>query len=146
MSGSFDHLSFDGSAGGFDVDAIFGRSGLGGDDVPRPYRKSPHRGWDKAEWKRRVKDNEEAVEDTLRETYAKLTGEEAPISVLARVDAIVRPVAKRQREAEPLRINWAGIANDYRRTVALMRLRYEEEALLAQIEEEDELLMMGAFT
>ena len=123
-----------------------GREGLGGDDVPR-HRRSPHRGWDKAEWKRRVKDDQEALERTLQAAYAEITAPDAPISVLAQVDAIVRPAAKKQASPDvPLRINWAGIANDYARTVALLRLRYEEEQLRALIEEEDELLMMGMFT
>ena len=123
---------------------VFGRSGLGGDDVPR-HRKSPHRGWDKAEWKRRVQDDQEELERTLQEAYASITATDAPLAVLAQVDAIVRPVAKKQRVADaPLRINWAAIANDYRRTVALMRLRYEEESLRAAIEEEDEEIMLMA--
>ena len=123
----------------------FGRSGLGGDDVPR--RRSPHRGWDKEEWKRRVQDDREALERTLQAAYAEITGADAPLAVLAQVDAIVRPAAKKQASPDvPLRINWAAIANDYRRTVALIRLREEERALRDLIEEEDELLMMGAFT
>ena len=143
MSGSFDHLSFDGSAGGFDVDAIYGRSGLGGDDVPR--RRNPNRGWDKAEWKARVKDSQDAVEKTLREAYAELTAEEAPISVLARVDAIVRPVAKRPKpEAPQLRINWTALANDYKRTNAMIRLWREEQELRAMEEDDEDVLMMAA--
>ena len=121
----------------------FGRSGLGGDDVPR--RRSPHKGWDKAEWKARVRDDQEALERTLQEAYARITAPDAPISVLAQVDAIVRPVAKKQRAPDvPLKINWAAIANDYRRTVALMRLRYEEESLRAAIEDENEDIAMAA--
>ena len=132
---------FDG--GFFGENAIFGRSGLGGDDVPR--RRSPHKGWDKAEWKRRVQDDQEALERTLQEAYASIAATDAPLAVLAQVDAIVRPVAKKQASPDvPLRINWAAIANDYRRTVALMRLRYEEEALRAAIAEEDEEIMLMA--
>ena len=123
---------------------VFGRSGLGGDDVPR-HRKSPHKGWDKAEWKARVQDDQEALERTLQEAYASITWQDAPLAVLAQVDAIVRPVAKKQASPDvPLRINWAAIANDYRRTVALMRLRYEEEALRAAIEDENEDIAMAA--
>ena len=145
--GNFDSTSFDGSAGGFDVDpsGTFGRSGLGGDDVPRPYRKSPHPGWNKAEWKRRVKDEQDAVEATLREAYAALTGADAPISVLAQVDRIVRPVAKRPApEAPQLRINWSALALDFKRANALIRI-WREEAEMRAIEDDDEEIIMMAF-
>lgn len=121
-----------------------GRSGLGGDDVPREWRKNPHRGWDKAEWKRRVKEPGEALESTLRAAYAELTGTDAPISVLSQVDAIVRPVAKKSRaeEAPQLRINWAALANDYRRYAALMRLWQEEQEMRALDEDDEEVMLM----
>ena len=139
MSGSFDHLSFDG--GSFDVDAIFGRSGLGGDDkITR--RKSPDKGWDREEWKRRVKEPDEALEKTLREAYAELTQADAPLSVLARVDALTRPVAAPAAPDAPLRIDWARISRDYERATALLRLQIEERELRAQIEDEDELMLM----
>ena len=139
MSGSFQHDSFD--AGSFDVDTIFGRSGLGGDDTPRR-RKSPDKGWSKEEWQQRVKEPDEALEKTLREAYAEITSEEAPLSVLARVDAITRPVAAPAATDAPLRIDWQRLARDYERATALFRLQREERALRAQIEDEDDLLLM----
>jgi hypothetical protein len=111
-----------------------GRAGLGGDDVPR--RRSPHKGWDRDEWKRRRKDPEDAIEATLRSAYAELTGEDAPLSVLARVDAIVRPVAKQRDPEIPLVINWGKLSSEYERTNALIRLWQEEMALRADAEDE----------
>ncbi len=116
-----------------------GRSGLGGDDVPR---RSPHRGWNRAEWKRRVKDSQDAVEQTLRETYASLTGQNSPLPVLAKVDAIVKPAAKRVAQDEPLSINWARIARDYERSNALIRLWQQERELFEEIEDEDEVITL----
>ena len=120
---------------------VFGRSGLGGDDVP--YRKSPHKGWNKEEWKARVKEPGDEIEQTLRETYASLTSREAPVSVLARVDAVVRPVS-RQVEDAPLRIDWGKLSRDFDRANALLRIYREEAELKAFIEEEDELLMLAS--
>lgn len=131
------------SQGAFDFGTTpptpYGRSGLGGDDVPR---RTPHKGWNRDEWKRRVKDNQDAVERTLQEAYDRLTGKEAPISVLARVDAIVRTAAKRVDEDAPLRIDWHRLASDYARATALLRLQEEERALQAQIADEDDIIMM----
>lgn len=121
---------------------VFGRSGLGGDDVPRRVTKNPNRGWSREEWKERVKDNQDAVAQTLQDAYDRLTGKEAPISVLARVDAIVRPAAKRQQEAAPLRIDWQRMAQDYARATALLRLQEDERTLQAQIADEDEIIML----
>lgn len=113
-----------------------GRAGLGGDDVPR---KSPHRGWDKKEWERLRRDPEQALEATLRQAYAELTGETAPISVLARVDEILRPVAKVDKRGEyPLQINWKALSTEYERATALYRLWQEEQDLQAAMEDEDE--------
>ena len=120
---------------------VFGRSGLGGDDkITR--RKSPDKGWSKEEWQQRVKEPDEALEKTLREAYAEITSEEAPLSVLARVDAITRPVAAPAATDAPLRIDWQRLARDYERATALFRLQREERALRAQIEDEDDLLLM----
>lgn len=115
-----------------------GRSGLGGDDVPR---RNPNKGWSRAEWKKRVKDNQDAIEQTLRETYARLTGEDAPLSVLAKVDAIVAPVSKRVKD-EPLQVDWARVALDYARYSAMMKLYQDEIELQAAIEEDNEIWML----
>ena len=120
---------------------VFGRSGLGGDDIPRR-RKSPDKGWSKEEWQQRVKEPDEALEKTLRAAYAEITADEAPLSVLARVDAITRPVAAPAATDAPLRIDWQRLARDYERATALFRLQREERALRAQIEDEDDLLLM----
>lgn len=113
-----------------------GREGLGGDDVPR---RSPHKGWNREEWAARVKAPNDALEATLRETYAALTGADATLAVLSRVDAIVRPVA---RADIPLRINWGRLAREYERTNALIKLWQEEMDLRAAIEEEDDILVL----
>lgn len=112
---------------------------VGGDDVP--YRKSPHKGWNREEWRKRVKDGSDSIEQTLRETYDRLTGKEAPISVLARVDEIVRPVAKLEKDA--IRIDWTKLSRDFDRANAMMRLYLEEVELQAQMEEEEELLLLA---
>ena len=121
---------------------VFGRSGLGGDDkITR--RKSPDKGWSKEEWQQRVKEPDEALEKTLRAAYAEITADEAPISVLARVDAIARPfAAPAAARAEPLRIDWRRLARDYERATALFSLQAEERELRAQLEDEDDLLLM----
>lgn len=111
--------------------SVFGRDGLGGDDVP--YRKSPHKGWDKAEWKRR-KQFEDGLESTLRETYQRLMGIPA---VAAKVDVIVKPVIVND---EP-KIDWTKLAQSYARSNALIKLDQEEADLRAAIDEEDEFLM-----
>lgn len=116
-----------------------GRSGLGGDDVPR---RSPHRGWSREEWKKRVKDGADAVEKTLQDTYDRLTGKEAPISVLAQVDAIVRPVARQARRDIALEIDWKKMARDYARAMALLRLEAEERELQAIMDDDDEVLLL----
>lgn len=136
MSGNF----FDGQ---FFAGVFFGVNitKVGGDDVPYR-RKSPHKGFSKAEWKKRVKDFPDAVEKTLRETYASLTGDEAPISVLSQVDAIVRPVSKETRDR--LNIDWQKMARDYERSNALMKLYREEMELQEQMEEEEELLLLAS--
>mgnify|MGYP001569854387 CR=1 FL=1 len=121
---------------------IFGRSGLGGDDVPR--WRSPHRGWDRKEWEARVKEPDNEIEKTLRSVYAELTTPEAPLSVLARVDALTRPVARAAPQDAPLRIDWARMARDYARANALVRLWREEAELRAIMDDDDEVLMMGA--
>lgn len=119
-----------------------GRSGLGGDDVPRHTRVSPSaRGWNRAEYERQ-REEEGRVEQTLREVYSELTGEDAPVSTLSRVDAIVRPASRQVRADAPLRIDWARLARDYERTNALIRLQREEAELRTQIEDEDDLLML----
>ena len=120
---------------------IFGRSGLGGDDIPRR-RKSPDKGWSKEEWQRQVKEPDDALEKTLREAYAEITADEAPLSVLARVDAITRPVAAQAAPHAPLRIDWQRLASDYERALALFRLQREERELRAQIDDEDDLMVM----
>lgn len=114
-----------------------GRSGLGGDDVPR---RNPNRGWDKEEWKRLRKEPEDAIEATLRQAYAELT-QDAPFAALAKVEAIVRPVAK-VAQGQAHVINWPQLAAQYERANALYKLWQEERDLRAAIEEEDELLMM----
>ena len=120
----------------------FGRSGLGGDDVPRHKRISPNAtGWNRTEYERQRKE-EGKVEATLRAVYSELTGETAAISTLARLDAIVRPAAEKIAADVPLRINWTKIARDYERATALMRLREEERALQAQIEDEDDMILL----
>ncbi len=114
-----------------------GRSGLGGDDVPR--RRSPHRGWDRKEWLRLRKRPDDELEATLKAAYAELTGAEAPLSVLARVDEITRPVAKVDEKVDyPLQIDWAKLSASYARASALYRLWQEEQALQAAMEDEDE--------
>ena len=115
-----------------------GRSGLGGDDVPR---RNPNRGWDKEEWQRRRKDPIDAIEATLKQAYAELTGESAPISVLAKVEAIVKPVAKVAR-GQPHVIDWTRLSAEYARVNALIRLWQEERDLQAEIEDDDDFLMM----
>lgn len=118
-----------------------GRSGLGGDDVP--YRsKSPHRGWDKKEWEARVKEPDNAVEKTLREAYAELTGKEQPFSVLAQVDAIVRPASRQVARDLPLRIDWRKLSRDYDRAQAMVRLWQEERELQAAMDDDDETMML----
>lgn len=112
--------------------------GLGGDDVPR------HRGWNKAEWKRRVKDPDQAIEDTLRSTYEALTNPDAALSVLSKVDVIVRPAARIAPDSLQLEINWRKIARDYERSNALVKLWQDEQALQREIEDEDETLMLWA--
>ena len=146
MAGIFNSAIFNNSVFNTGVTSTPGREGLGGDDVPRPYRKSPHRGWNRDEWKARVKDGEDAIERTLKEAYAALTSDEAPISVLARVDAIVRPVAKKKvrPEAPQLRINWEALANDRRRANAMIRLWREEQELRAIEDDDEDILMMAA--
>lgn len=119
----------------------FGRSGLGGDDVPR-YLKSPHRGWNREEWKKRVKDGEDGVASTLQATYDKLIGREPALSVLAQIDAIVRPVAKQESRDVPIRIDWQRMAEDFERANRLMALAREESDLQAFMEDEDEVLML----
>ncbi len=118
---------------------VFGRSGLGGDDVPR--QESPHKGWDRKAYESK-KARDDAVEATLRRVYADLTGEDQPISVLARVDAIVKPEAKRVERDAPLVIDWQAMARHEQRAVALMRLWQEEEALKREIDDDDDLLAM----
>ena len=119
----------------------FGRDGLGGDDVPR--RESPHRGWDKKEWKRRVKDHEDAVEADLRETYNRLVGLDAPVSQLAQVDAIVRPVAQRDFGSPRLQIDWAALAADYERAQRLYALERERAAWEALLADDDEMVLFS---
>ncbi len=145
-AGNFSSGSFSGNPGGFSVDSssVFGRSGLGGDDVPRRVTRNPNRGWNREEWKARVKDNADALAETLQETYDRLTGKEAPASVLAQVDAIVRPVAARQVGDVPLSIDWRKIALDYDRAMALVRLENEERELQALMDDEDEMMMVFA--
>lgn len=109
-----------------------GRSGLGGDDVPR---ESPHKGWNRAEWKRLKKDPLDEIENTLRAAYADLTGDEAPLCVLARVDAAVRPIMR--VEAEAPRIDWERIT---RERANLLLLIWQEELALRDDEEEALLL------
>lgn len=116
-----------------------GRSGLGGDDVPR--QESPHKGWDRKAYEKK-KQREDDIEATLRKVYASLTGEDAPISLLARVDAIVKPASKRVERDAPLVIDWKAMAQHEQRAVALMKLWQEEEALKREIEDDDDLLMM----
>lgn len=118
----------------------YGRSGLGGDDVPR-YRKSPHRGWDRKAW-RAAQDDVDAVEATLKATYAGLTGADAAISTLAQVDAIVRPVARQEARDVPLRIDWAKMARDFQTANRLMALARAEAELQAFFDDEDDVLML----
>lgn len=113
-----------------------GRSGLGGDDIPR---RSPHRGWDREEWQRLRKRPDDELEATLRAAYAELTGETAAISVLARVDEITRPVAKITKIADyPLVIDWKALSANFERASALHRLWREEQDLQAAMEDDDE--------
>ena len=116
-----------------------GRSGLGGDDVPR--RRSPYRGWDRKAW-RAAQDDLDAVEATLRGTYAELTGADAPVSVLAQVDAIVRPAARQEARDVPLEIDWAKMARDFEAANRLMALARAEADLRAAIDDDEDLLMM----
>lgn len=118
-----------------------GRQGLGGDDVP--YSRSPHRGWDRKEWLRLRKRPDDELEATLRDAYAALTSEDAPLSVLARVDEITRPVAKVDERVDiPLQINWKALSASYERASALYRLWSEEQELRAAMEDEDDVLFL----
>lgn len=115
----FDEVIFD--TGDSSVVSAF----VGGDDVPR---KSPHRGWNLQEWKRRVKDGDDAIERTLRQAYADLTGEKSPLQVLVQVDAIVTPIAIQDTVLEaPIRVDWRKI--NLERANALMQLWHEEQEL-----------------
>ena len=141
--GIFNRAIFNNAVFNVGVQSTPGRSGLGGDDVPGLFdkrRKSPDKGWDKEAYDKRRAD-EDAMAQTLEAAYARITGEDAPISVLAQADAIVRPVAKQEADA-PLVIDWQRMARDQERAVALMRLYQEERALQASIDDEDDLLMM----
>lgn len=118
--------------------APFGRSGLGGDDVPR---RSPHRGWDRKAWQR-AQDDLDALETTLRETYAALTNEAAPLSVLAQVDAIVRPAAHQEARHVPLQIDWGRISRDFHAANRLMALARTEAELRAAMDDDDDIVML----
>lgn len=114
-----------------------GRSGLGGDDVPR---RNPNRGWDRREWERLKKRPDDELTVTLQRAYAELTSEDAPVSVLARVDAIVRPIAKPLKRGDiPLQIDWKALAVGYERANALYKLWQEESALRADAEDLEDL-------
>ena len=121
--------------------SVFGRSGLGGDDVPTPYRKSPELGWDKKAYESK-KAREDAIEETLKKVYADLTGTAAPLSVLARVDEIVKPVAKRVKKDAPLVIDWKAMAQREKQAKKLLALWNDEQALKRWIEEDDEIIML----
>jgi hypothetical protein len=115
-----------------------GREGLGGDDIP--YRRNPNKGWDKEAYDKKRADEASMVE-TLKGAYARLTGQDSPVSVLAQADAIVRPHAEQSEEA-PLRIDWKAIARSQERAVALLRLYEEERELQRASDDEDDLIML----
>ncbi len=126
--------------GAFFGGGFFGATISGDDKITR--RQSPNaRGWNRKEYEA-LRAEEGRIEETLREVYSELTGETAAVSTLARVDAIVRPSASQARRDAPLRIDWAKLARDFERANALVRLQAEERELRAQIEDEDDLMMM----
>ena len=115
-----------------------GREGLGGDDIP--YRRNPNKGWDKEAYDKKRADEDSMVE-TLRGAYARLTGQDSPVSVLAQADAIVRPHAKQVVDA-PLVIDWQAIARSQEKAVALMKLYEEERELQRASDDEDDLIVL----
>ena len=136
--GIFNSAIFNNAVFNVGSSTVFGRSGLGGDDVPR--RRSPDRGWDKEAYAKRKLD-EDALVDTLKGAYASITGEDATISVLSRAAHIVQSETRNDPDA-PLIIDWKAMARDQDRAVALMRLYQEEWALRREIEDEDDILML----
>lgn len=77
--------------------------GLGsGDDAFHPHK---HRGWDRAAWLKKQK-REEALEETVREVYARLTGGDPAPAV------VVREVAQEayQEAPKPSTFDYSGIA------------------------------------
>ncbi len=118
--------------------SVFGRSGLGGDDIP--YRRNPNRGWDKREYLKRKKKLDE-LQDTIKETYQKLMGT-APEPIQAAAQKIVKPTAVKTDEGVELRIDWEAIARSYERTNALIKLQ-QEEADLAIAQDEEAVIMLA---
>lgn len=120
------------------VPVVSGR-GLGGDDVPRRLRRSPHRGFDLEEWKRTHQADED-LETTVRATWARIKGDPQAAEERAQAAEVVQsfaPAAPSKREArKPLerRVDWAALARDLDAAARVaqidhMRLaRYEEES------------------
>lgn len=119
----------------------FGRSGLGGDDIP--YRRNPNRGWDREEYQRRRK-KEAQLEETIKGAYQELMGADVPETVQAQVQKIVKPTAVKTTKGPELVIDWEAIARSYERTNALIKLQQEEAELRAIADDDEEVMLLAA--
>lgn len=112
----------------------FGRSGLGGDDVP--YRKNPNKGWDRAEWERRKRDMD-AMEATIRETFLELR--DGPFELVA--EAVIESAALPANDTGQREYDWAAVARSFDNAAALTRMKAELDELRAAQEDEDTIVM-----
>jgi len=72
------------------------------DPGDKPWTPSPHKGWNKTQWLK-AKKNEQELEDTLSRIWAELTGNVTPIETQAEVVQILKPV---KYEYQP---KWSGV-------------------------------------
>ena len=138
-SGNFNGASFDGSIGGFDVDASPAPTGGAGGGAGRHvYRR------------RKWREVRNIIDDGLQEVYADMLDAGLPRDVMGEAVKLVKPFAdkKARFKAQPKasEVDWAAMERDAQlaRQLIDIHTRYIADIAWARLlEEEDEILLLN---
>ena len=140
--GNFDAVSFDGSIGGFDVDATPAPGGGSGGGAGY-YRRPEYR-------RRKWREIRNVIEDGLQEVYEDILEAALPKEITAEAVKAVKPFADKaarfKAQPKPSEIDWSAMQRDAELARALIAIhtRYVADVAWARLlEEEDEFLLLN---
>ena len=137
--GNFDAVSFDGSVGGFDVDATPAPTGGAGGGAGRPiYRR------------RKWREVRNVIDEGLQEVYADMLDAGLPRDVMGEAVKLVKPFADKaarfKKQPKVSEIDWKAMQRDAQLARQLLDIHeaYIGRLAWAQLlEEEDEILLLN---